>query len=315
MKIGLHIGKFDWIGSPKNIGIKLAEIAQKADEVGFSSIWVMDLVFQLGTQFGTIHGPETAAMLEGYSTIAYLAALTKRIKLGVQVTCNFFRNPALLIKIITTIDVLSGGRTYFGIGAGWFEREAIGYGYNFPTIKERFERLEEILQIAKHMWSGNINAFEGKFVTLEEPINVPKPLSNPYPPILIGGGGEKKTLRLVAKYGDACNIVLGTTLSEAGTLSRENITWDHQADRLMHKYNVLKQHCDNIGRVYEEIEKTATTYVKLAPDAMDSSEIIQICKKLADVGCQHLIFNMPNVDDIKPLEIMGREVIKEVKDF
>jgi F420-dependent oxidoreductase-like protein len=315
LKVGLHIGKFDWAGSPRNIGKKLTEIAQKADEVGFESIWVMDHVFQLGTQFGTIHGPETAVMLEGNSVIAYLAALTKKIKLGVQVTCNFFRNPALLIKILTTIDVLSEGRSYLGIGAGWFEREARGYGYKFPSLKERFERLEETLQIAKHMWSGNTNVFEGKFLTLTEPINVPHPLSKPHPPILIGGAGEKRTLRLVAKYGDACNIVLGTTLQEAGVLARENITWDHQVERLMHKYNVLKQHCDDIGRSYEEIEKTATTYIKLAPDAMNSSEIIQICKKLADVGCQHLIFNMPNVDDITPLEIMGREVIKEVKGF
>lgn len=311
----MHIGKFDWSGSPGNIGEKIAEIAQKADEVGFNSIWVMDHVFQLGTQYGTIHGPETSAMLEGYSVIAYLAALTKKIKLGVQVTCNIFRNPALVIKILTTIDVLSDGRSYFGIGAGWFEREASGYGYNFPSLKERFERLEETLQIAKHMWTRNTNTFEGKFITLKEPINVPYPLSKPHPPILIGGSGEKKTLRLVAKYGDACNIVLGTTLSEAGVLKRENITWDHQAERLMHKYNVLKQHCADIGRPYEEIEKTATTYIKLAPDAMNSAEIVQICKKLADVGCQHLVFNMPNVDDIKPLEIMGREVIKEVKDF
>lgn len=315
MKIGLHIGKFEWEGGSQNIGRKITEIAQKADEVGFESIWVMDHVFQLGTQYGTIHGSETAEMLEGYSTIAYLAALTKKIKLGVQVTCNFFRNPALLVKMLTTIDVLSGGRTYFGVGAGWFERESIGYGYHFPSLKERFERLEEILQIAKHMWSGNTNVFEGKFITLKEPINVPQPLSQPYPPILIGGGGERKTLRLVAKYGDACNIVLGTSLKEAGVLTIGDNTWDTQAKRLMHKYEILKQHCTDIGRSYEEIEKTATTYVKLAPDAMDSSEIIRICQKLADVGCQHLVFNMPNVDEIKPLDIMGREVIKEVKEF
>ncbi len=315
IQIGLHIGKFDWKGSPKNIGIKLAEIAKKADEVGFGSIWVMDHVFQLGTRYGTIHGPETAAMLEGYSTIAYMSALTKRIKVGVQVTCNFFRNPALLIKMMTTIDILSGGRTYFGIGAGWFEREAIGYGYNFPPLNERFERLEEILKISKHMWGKNVNTFEGKFITLKEPINIPQPLSIPHPPILIGGQGEKKTLHLVAKYGDACNIVLGTTLSEAGTLFRENVTWNEQAEHLKHKFNVLKQHCDEVGRDYEEIEKTATTYVKIAPDAMNSSEIIQICKTLAGAGCQHLIFNMPNVDEIIPLEIMGRDIIKEAKDF
>lgn len=254
-------------------------------------------------------------MLEGYSTIAYMAGVTKKIKIGVQVTCNFFRNPALLIKTLTTIDVLSGGRTYFGIGAGWFERESIGYGYQFPTLKERFERLEEILQISKHMWSGNTNPFEGKFITLKEPLNVPQPVSKPHPPILIGGAGEKKTLRLVAKYGDACNIVVGTSLKEAGVLTIGDKTWKSQVERLTHKYNVLKQHCTVVGRPYEEIEKTATTYVKLAPDSMNSSEIIEICKKFSDVGCQHLIFNMPNVADITPLEIMGKKVIKEVKDL
>ena len=315
MKIGLHIGKFEWEGSPQNIGEKLAEIAQKAEEVGFSSIWVMDHVFQLGTRYGTIHGPETGAMLEGYSTIAYMAGMTRKIKLGVQVTCNFFRNPALLIKMLTTVDVLSGGRTYFGIGAGWFEREAIGYGYDFPPLKERFGRLEEVLQIAKHIWAGKTSSFEGKYITLKEPVNSPQPLSKPHPPILIGGSGEKKTLLLVAKYGDACNIVLGTSLKEAGALFIEDISWKPQIERLTQKYKILQQHCKNIGRSYDEIEKTATTYIKIAPDAMNPAEVIQICKKLADAGCQHLIFNMPNVDDIKPLEIIGREVINKVADL
>ncbi|MCE7740499.1 MAG: TIGR03560 family F420-dependent LLM class oxidoreductase [Candidatus Heimdallarchaeota archaeon] len=224
MKIGLHIGKFHWPGSPENISSKLTEIAQTADDAGFYSIWVMDHIFQLGTQCGTIHGPEEAEMLEAYTTVAHLAAVTKKIKVGAQVTCNFFRNPALLVKMLTTIDVLSKGRTYLGIGAGWFEREAVGYGYEFPSLKVRFEMLEESLQIIKHMWSRNTNSFKGKYFSLQEPLNNPPPVSKPHPPILIGGSGEKKTLRFVAKYGDACNIVLGTTLKDAGVLTGEEIT-------------------------------------------------------------------------------------------
>jgi F420-dependent oxidoreductase-like protein len=218
MKIGLQILKFDWPGSPENTGEKLAEIAKTADENGFYSLSVMDHLFQLGTEFGTFHGPVEAAMLEGYSTMSYLAALTKRIKVELGVTCNLFREPGLLVKTVTTLDVLSGGRACLGIGSGWFEREAKGLGIPFPPLKERFERLEETLQIAKHMWSGNVKPFEGKYYHLAEPINSPQPLSKPHPPIMIGGSGEKKTLRLVAKYGDACNFVLGTTLKEAGVL-------------------------------------------------------------------------------------------------
>ncbi len=312
MHIGLHIGKFHWPGSPENISDKLKEIAKVADEAGFYSIWVMDHVFQLGAQFGSVHGPEEEEMLEAYSTIAYLAGVTKKIKVGVQVSCNFFRNPALLIKMMTTIDVLSKGRTYFGIGAGWFERETVGYGYDFPSLKERFERLEEILKIAKHMWSGNTDPFEGKYFSLKEPLNNPPPVSKPHPPILIGGSGEKKTLRFVAKYADACNIVLGTTIKNAGRLTGEDITWESNVERLKHKYAVLKQHCEDVGRPYDEIEKTVTTYIQISPDAMTAQDVIEICKKLNDAGCEHVVFNMPNVHEIKPLKIMGKEVIPKV---
>jgi F420-dependent oxidoreductase-like protein len=309
MRIGLHIGKFHWPGSPENISDKLTEIAQVADDVGFYSLWVMDHIFQLGTQYGTIHAPVEEAMLEAYTTIAYLAAVTKKIKVGAQVTCNFLRNPALVVKMLTTIDVLSEGRTYLGIGAGWFEREAVGYGYNFPSLKVRFEQLEETLQIIKHMWSGNIKPFEGKCITLKEPLNNPPSVTKPHPPILVGGSGEKKTLRLVTKYGDACNIVLGTTLKYAGALTRDGITWDHFMEYLSHKFVVLKQHCGDVGRPYDEIEKTATTYIQISPDAMNGDEIFDICKKLNNVGCEHVVFNMPNVHESKPLEIIGQDVI------
>jgi F420-dependent oxidoreductase-like protein len=314
MRIGLQIGKFDWPGSPTNTGEKLAEIAKAADENGFYSLSVMDHLFQLGTEFGTFHGPVEAAMLEGYSTMSYLAALTRRIKVQLGVTCNLFREPGLLVKAVTTLDVLSGGRACLGIGAGWFEREAKGLGIPFPPLKERFERLEETLQIAKHMWAGSAKPFEGKYYHLAEPICSPQPLSRPHPPIMIGGDGEKKTLRLVAKYGDACNLVLGTTLREAGSLYiGEN--FEIGAQWLRHKLGVLKRHCDDLERPYNDIEKTVGTFVKLAPDAMSAIKIIKICRFLNDLGIHRVAFCMPNVHEIRPLEIMGNEVIPTVADF
>ncbi|MFX0114617.1 MAG: LLM class F420-dependent oxidoreductase [Candidatus Hodarchaeota archaeon] len=313
MRIGLHIGKFDWPGSPDNIGEKLVEIAKIADEEGFYSLWVMDHLFQLGTQYGIVHGPIEAPMLEGYSTISYLAAVTQRIKFGLLVTCNFFREPGLLGKIVSTIDVLSRGRTYLGIGAGWFEREAKGLGLPFPSLRERFERLEENLQVIKQMWTGDTSPFEGKHFQLAEPLNSPQPLSQPHPPILIGGGGEKKTLRLVAQYADACNFVIGTPFEDAGVLRRD---WDEKGlNRLRKKLMILKQHCNDVGRPYDDIEKTIVTYIKLAPGDMKATEAIEFCRQVASLGFQHVIFNMPNVHEITPLEIMGREVIPEVKEF
>ena len=312
MRVGLHVGKFHWPGSPDNIGGKLAQIAQTADDQGFYSFWVMDHFFQLGTEFGIIHGPVDAPMLEGYSTIAYLAGVTQRIKLGLMVTCAFYRDPGLLVKTVSTIDVLSGGRTYLGVGAGWFEQEAKGLGFMFPSMRERFERLEETLQIAKHMWAGKEEAFTGKHYQLAEPINSPQPLSQPHPPILIGGGGEKKTLRLVAQYADACNFVIGTPLDDVGVLKR---SFDESFPVLRRKLSVLKRHCEDVGRSYDDIEKTVATYVKLAKDAQKSSEIVELCSNLADLGFEHVVFNMPNVHEIKPLEIVGEEIIPVVADM
>jgi F420-dependent oxidoreductase-like protein len=317
MHVGLHIGKFDWPGSPGNIGEKLAEIARTADDAGFYSIWVMDHLFQLGTEFGIIHGPVEAPMLEGYSTISYLAASTRRIKLGLLVTCPLYRYPGLLVKAVSTIDVLSGGRAYFGVGAGWYEREAEGLGIPFPrTWTERFERLEETLQIAKHMWRGDRSPFEGRYYRLEEPINSPQPLSKPHPPILIGGGGEKKTLRLVAEYGDAWNFVLDSPspLEEFGVKARTH-SREERSEMLRRKMGILKRHCNDVGRPYEEVEKTIVTYIKLAPGATDTAEVIELCRELDGLGFDHVIFNMPNVHEIETIEIIGREVIPEVDEL
>jgi F420-dependent oxidoreductase-like protein len=309
MKIGLHIGKFNWPGSPENIGAKLGQIAQAADEAGFYSLWVMDHLFQLGEKYGTIHGPVDDPMLEGYATIAYLAGLTQCIKLGLMVTCGFFRPPGLLVKTVSTIDVLSGGRAYLGLGAGWFERESIGLGFDFPSLKERFERLEETLQIVHQMWSGDCQPFEGQHYRLAEPLNRPQPLTKPHPPIMVGGGGEKKTLRLVAKYADACNFVIYSQLEEAGVLQEPLET---SLDYLKRKLTVLKQHCEKEGRPFEEIQKTVVTYIKLAPDATSVPDVLSLCEQLAALSFDHVIFNMPNVHEITPLETFGREIVPRV---
>src|ERR671933_1045713 len=201
MRIGLQIPRFTWPEGDGGIGPKLAEIGSTADEAGFASLWVMDHFFQIGV----IGGPEEP-MLEGYSALSYLAGVTERAKLGTLVTGVHYRYPGILVKTVTTLDVLSGGRAYLGIGAGWFEREAKGLGVPFPTVSERFERLEETLQIARQMWSGEVAPYRGKHYHLAETLNSPQALTKPHPPIMIGGMGEKKTLRLVAQHPDPRNL-------------------------------------------------------------------------------------------------------------
>lgn len=293
MKIGLQIPNFTYPSGPKGLGSNLADIAHTADDAGFASIWVMDHFFQIGSRDRAMGlGPAEDEMLEGYSTLSYMAALTKKATLGTMVTGAIYRYPGLLVKTVTTLDVLSGGRAYLGIGAAWNEREAHGLGVPFPVVKERFERLEETLEIAKQMWSDNNGAYSGKHFQLAETLCSPQPLSKPHPPILIGGGGEKKTLQLVAKYADACNL-----------FARMGV------DTVRAKLDILKQHCEKEGRDYNQIEKTTLSTVHLAPDKMSAKDVIEECKALAKIGIQHAIFNMPNVHEIKPLEIFGREII------
>ena len=202
MKIGLQVIRFDWPGHPANIGPKLSEIGKTADSVGFDSIWVMDHFFQMDMPHMDLKPEEP--MLDGYTALGYLAAVTERARLGTMVTGANYRHPGHLLKIVSNLDVLSGGRANLGIGAGWYEREARGLGFPFPPLKERFERLEETLQIFKQAWSGDFSAYEGKHYQLAEPRNNPQPLSEPHPPILIGGAGEKKTLRLRCNTWSTC---------------------------------------------------------------------------------------------------------------
>ena len=293
MKIGLQIPNFTWPGGPAGIAAKLAEIAAAADEANFASLWVMDHFFQIGDrnpQSGL--GPAEDEMLEGYSVLSYLAGITKNVKLGTMVTGVIYRHPGILAKTVTTLDVLSGGRAYLGIGAAWNEREALGLGVPFPPVAERFERLEEALQIVCQMWSGQRTPYHGKHYQLAETLNSPQSLTRPHPPVLIGGSGEKKTLRLVAQYADACNLFAGTGV-----------------EVIRHKLDVLKQHCEDLDREYTSIEKTTLGTAWLAPGHMSAGDVIAQCRLLSEIGIQHAIFNMPNIHEITPLETFGKEII------
>jgi F420-dependent oxidoreductase-like protein len=299
MKIGLQIPNYTYPEGPKDLGNKLREIARTAEDAGFSSIWVMDHFFQIGSPERDMGlGPAEEDMLESYSTLSHLAAITKEVKLGTMVTGVAYRHPGILVKTVTTLDVLSAGRAYFGIGAGWFEREARALGVPFPPTKDRLEQVEETLQIAKQMWSDNDGEYKGKHFQLAETLCTPQPLSKPHPPILIGGGGEKKTLKLVAKYADACNL-----FAQIGD------------EALKNKLDILKEHCQKEGRDYAEIEKTTLGTVHLATDKMSAKDVIESCRSLAGLGIQQAIFNMPNVHEIKPLEIFGREIIPALADL
>jgi len=290
MRIGLQVPRFTWPGGPAQIGARLAEIARTAEDAGFVSIWIMDHFFQIGYV-----GQPEEPMLESYTTLGYLAGVTKRIRLGTMVTGVVYRHPGILVKEVSTLDVLSGGRAYLGIGAAWNEQEALGLGVPFPPLKERFERLEETLQIAKQMWSGKVAPYEGKHYHLAETLNSPQPVTKPHPLILIGGSGEKKTLKLVAKYADACNL-----FAQMGI------------DELRRKLDVLKGYCQEIGRPYEEIERTALGTVNLSPGNTTAADVIKTCRDLAGLGIQHVMFSMPNVHELAPLEIFGREIIPAV---
>ncbi|NJN18929.1 MAG: LLM class F420-dependent oxidoreductase [Oscillochloris sp.] len=293
MKIGLQVPRFTWPGGAAEIGSRLSEIGQRADEAGFASLWVMDHFFQI-----EVIGAAEEPMLEGYSALAFLAAVTKRITLGTLVTGVIYRYPGILAKTVTTLDVLSGGRAWFGVGAGWYEREAQGLGVPFPPLKDRFEQLEEALQISLQMWSENHEPYQGKHYQLHETLNSPQPIRRPHPPIMIGGMGEQKTLRMVAQYADACNL-----FARLG------------ADTLRHKIDVLKQHCERLERPFEEIEITTLGTVHLAPGAQSAADVIAQCRELAALGVHHAIFNMPNVHDLTPLELFKSEIIPAVADL
>ena len=278
VKFGLQIPWFSWPGSPDNDRQVLADVARTAEDAGFSSLWVMDHFFQL-----PMIGDAELDMLEGYTTLAYLAGVTERITLGTLVTGITYRHPGVLVKQVTTLDVLSGGRAWFAVGAAWFDREHKALGVPFPPVSERFERLEDALQIAEQMWSDDNGPFKGKHFTLEETICSPLPLQQPRPPVMVGGGGERKTLKLVARYADACNV--------AGN-----------AQEIAHKFDVLKRHCDDVGRDYDSIERTVMTIAPPGEAAIDPA------RALIDAGAQHVIFTGLPVHRLEVLATFGTDV-------
>jgi F420-dependent oxidoreductase-like protein len=293
MRVGLQLPSFTFEGGAASLGAHLGRIARAVDEGGFASLWVMDHYFQI-----PIVGPAEQEMLEAYGTLHYLAAHTQRVGLGSMITGVTYRHPGLLVKQVTGLDVLSGGRAWLGIGAAWFEREHEGLGVPFPPLAERFERLEETLQIARQMWSDDDGPYEGKHYRLAETLNSPQVLSRPHPPIMVGGGGERKTLRLVARYADACNLFF--FLGE---------------DELRRKLDVLRRHCDAEDRDYDAIEKTVLGVADLRPGKAAAGNVVEQCRTLADLGFQHVIYSTPHVETLRPLEIFAEQIIPAVAEL
>ena len=287
MKLGLHIADFTWDGGPTALRQQLGDVAARAEQAGYDRVSVMDHVWQIGPL-----GPPEHEMLEAYTALGYLAAKTERVKLLTVVTAVVYREPGLLAKAVTTLDVLSGGRAMLGIGAAWNEEESRGLGLFFPSTAERFERLEEALQICKQMWSQADGPYEGKHYRLERTLNSPQALSRPHPPILIGGAGERKTLRLVAEYADACNIF--------------------DTPELAHKLQVLRDHCERLGRAYDEIEKTAQLRFDLGPRGERVEQTIEHLHELADLGIEVAHGTLANVSRPGTLELMAEQVIPAV---
>ena len=290
MRIGLSLPDFTWPDGSARMGETLASIARTADAAGFESIWVMDHFFQIG-----MNGPPEHEMLEGYGALAFLAGHTRRARLGTMVTGVVYRHPGILAKTVTTLDVLSGGRAWLGIGAAWNEYESRSLGVPFPPLRERFERLEETLQICLQMWSGDERAYHGRHYQLARPLNSPQALTRPHPPILIGGGGEKKTLRLVAKYADACNLFPGPQVA--------------------HKLEVLRAHCLAEGRNYDDILKTAMFQFDVGAKGEKVDKVISGLRWLSGLGIQTVIGSVKDVHTIAPLEIIGERVIPAVQDL
>jgi F420-dependent oxidoreductase-like protein len=290
MKIGLQIPSFTWPDAPAAIGPTLARIVETADDAGLDSLWVMDHFFQIRGV-----GKPEEPMLEGWTALGYMAAHTKKALLGLMVGGVHYRQAALWAKVATTLDVLSGGRACLGIGAAWNEEESQGLGFPMPPLGIRFEMLEETLQICHAMWQGERGTeepFDGRHYQATRLLNSPQSISRPHPKILIGGGGEQKTLRLVARYADACNIFGGP-------------------EQVKHKFEVLRQRCAEEGRPFEEIERTNLWSVDL--DSESAAQVVDRFGSVAEAGVQHVIFNMKDVWDPRHLETLAGDVVPQVQ--
>jgi F420-dependent oxidoreductase-like protein len=290
MNVGLQIPNFTWPNGTAALGDELAAIARTADDAGFEYLAVMDHFFQIG-----VIGPPEMDMLEAYTTLGFLAAHTRRAKLLTVITGVHYRAPGLLAKAVTTLDVLSGGRAMIGIGAGWNEEESRGLGFAFPSMAERFELLEEALEYLLQMWSDDDGPFAGNHIHADRLLNSPQALSKPHPPILVGGGGEKKTLRLVAKYAQACNLF--------------------NTPELEHKLDVLREHCANEGRSYDEITKTVYHVLDVGRDGEKTGALIDELGRLHALGIDAVIGSLPTVPRIDVLEKIGSDVIPVAEAF
>ena len=295
MKLGLQIPSFTWPGGPEAIGPTLGRIVRDADDAGFDSIWVMDHFFQIRSV-----GATEEPMLEGWTTLGFMAAHSSRARLGLMVGGVHYRQPGLWIKAATTLDVLSGGRAWLGIGAAWNEEESRALGFPFPPLGERFELLEDTLRMAHGMWSGargSESALEGHRVLAARLLNAPQSLSRPRVPIMIGGGGEKKTLRLVAQYGDACNVF-------------------GSPEGIARKYRILDEHCAAVGRDPAEIERSTLQGVNLSRDggrrAESAAQLVDRFGDLGDAGAQHIIVSVPEVHDPERIAALA-EVMPALK--
>jgi len=287
MELGLHVPDFTWPGGPPALAPTLVRIAHDAEDAGFGRLSVMDHFWQIG-----VVGPPEMEMLEAYTALGFLAAHTSTISLYTLVTGVTYREPALLAKAMSTLDVLSGGRAILGIGAAWNADESAGLGFEFPPTAERFERLEEALQIILQMWSEEEAAYAGQHYQLGRTLNVPQPLSSPRPRILIGGGGERKTLRLVAKYADACNLFAGPELA--------------------HKLDVLREHCANEGRNYDDIEKTAMTGFDLGPKGENAPQILEQLRAMHELGITVATGSLRGPDGPERVAAFGEYIIPEI---
>jgi F420-dependent oxidoreductase-like protein len=299
VKFGLQVSSFTFPGGAAELAGHLERIVRTADEVGFDSIWVMDHLFQIRS----VGRPEEP-MLEGWTALGFIGAHTKRARIGLMVGGIHYREPGIWVKAATTLDVLTGGRAWLGLGAAWNQEESEGLGFDFPPLGVRFELLEETLQIAHAMFEGDLGsqgALRGRHYRPTRLLNSPQSISRPRVPIMIGGGGERKTLRLVARYADATNVFGGP-------------------EKIHHKYEVLRRHCEAVGRPYDEIERsTLQGELRVSRDGSGGTEtpasVIDRFGELGDAGAQHVLFSVRDVWRTEQLELLGATVLPQLREI
>jgi F420-dependent oxidoreductase-like protein len=278
---------YDWEETPPHLGQTVAEIVRVSEQAGYDSIWTIDHLF-------APYPAEEWPAPEAYTMLSFVAAHSHRAKLGVMVSAVTFRHPALLVKQVTTLDVLTDGRAMLGIGAGWYDREHVGLGIPFPRFAERAERLEETLQIAHRMWGDDDQPFSGKHYQMERPLNVPQAVQRPHPPIMVGGSGERKTLPLVVKYADACNFFMcgPATVKE--------------------KLEALGELCVKFGRDFDSIERTVAIPMDVGENGSDANEVLDQLGEYRELGVQTVISWLTGVSCVKPLDIVGERILPVV---